>query len=134
MNKTERIIHQLFLMARDQKPVGRARVASALAHKGKVIAYGFNQYRTAWMQRKFKKHPEANHVHAEVDAIRNALKIYGPGIVAKSTLYVARAKIIDGVAVLGNARPCCGCESCINWHGISRVWYSTDSGEVELFA
>ena len=130
MNKSEKIIEQLFLMARDQEPVARARVAAALVHKGRVISYGYNQSRTSWIQRRFKKNDHAFFLHAEVDAIKKALKIVDADTVKNSTLYVARAKTIDKKDVYGMAKPCNGCQECIKWFNVKRVFYTTDEGKI----
>lgn len=131
MNKSERIIEQLFLMARDQAPVANARIAAAVVHKNKVIAYGYNQSRTSWMQRRFKKNDHAFFLHAEVDAIKNALKATDTDTVKKSTLYVARAKTINGKNVFGLAKPCNGCRDCIEWFDVKRVIYTLDNEGIE---
>lgn len=130
MNKSEKIIDQLFLMARDQEPVARARIAAALVYKGKVISYGYNQSRTSWMQRRFKKNDHAFFLHAEVDAIKNALKIVDADTVKKSTLYVARVKTINKKEVFGLAKPCNGCQECIKWFNVKKVFYTTDEGTI----
>lgn len=127
-NKTEKILEQLFTLARDKEPVSNARVVAALYFKGKPLAYGFNQSRTSWVQRRFKKNPDACFLHAETDAVRNALKISDKDTIAKSTLYISRAKSVGGKWVFGNAKPCIGCQSCIDWFGIGRVIYSTECG------
>lgn len=131
MNKSEKIIDQLFMMARDQEPVSRARIAAALVYKGRVISYGYNQTRTSWMQRRFKKNEHSYFLHAEVDAIKNALKVTDAETVKKSTLYVARAKTIDGKDVFGLAKPCNGCQECIKWFNVRKVFYTTDEGKIE---
>jgi deoxycytidylate deaminase len=130
MNKHEKIIDQLFMMARDQEPVARARIAAALVYNGKIVSYGYNQSRTSWMQRRFKKNEHAFFVHAEVDAIKNALKVTSADIVSRSTLYVARARTIDKKEVFGMAKPCIGCAECIKWFNVKRVMYTTDQGEI----
>lgn len=130
MNKTEKIINDLFTLARDKEPVARAKLVAAVVHKNKIISYGFNQYRTSWVQRRFQSNPEARYLHAEVDAVKNALKIINAEDLSKATLYVARSRKIDGKHVFGNAKPCRGCEQCIAWFDIKRVYYTTDEGAI----
>lgn len=130
--KTDKIIEQLFMMARDKERVANARIVAAVVFKGKVVSYGYNQYRTAWMQRRFKKNSDSIYLHAEVDAIRNALKVVDADTVSKSVLYVARARSIGGKEQFGNAKPCAGCQSCIDWIGMKRVVFTTDNGTEQL--
>jgi len=131
MNKSEKIINELFILARDKERVAKAKVVAAVVHKGKIVSYGFNQYRTSWMQRKFKKNDLSLFLHAEVDAIKNALKVADANTVKNSTLYVVRSRKIAGKHVFGEAKPCRGCESCIKWFDMKRVYYSTDENTYE---
>ena len=131
MTRIERNINNLFMIARDREPVFKARIASALVYKNKIISYGFNQNRTAWMQRKFKKEPNSHYIHAEVDAIRNAMRIVDFDTIAKSTLYIARAKIKNNNFSYGLVEPCSGCKECINFFNIRNVYYTTDENEIK---
>lgn len=131
MAKADKIINQLFTLAGDKEPVGKARIVAAVVYKGKVVSYGFNQNRTSWMQRRFKKNDLSLFLHAEVDAIKNALKNSDPDTVSKSTLYVVRSKKNAGKEVFGSAKPCRGCQSCIKWFGVNKVIYTTDENTYE---
>lgn len=130
-SKTEKIINELFLLARDKEPVARAKVVAALVYKGKIISYGFNQYRTSWVQRRFKKNPDAQYLHAEVDAIKNAMKNVEGSVISSASLYIVRSRKIGGKNVFGTAKPCSGCADCIDWFDIKKVFYTTDEGTVE---
>lgn len=134
MTKADRIISQLFDLASDHERVYRAKIAAALVYKGKIISYGFNQERTHHLSRRFQKNEHSHWLHAEVDAVKNALKRHDAKVVSKSTLFVVRSKMNgkDGDDVFGNAKPCKGCQECIKWFGISKVYYSTDQGYEEL--
>lgn len=131
--KNDRIIDELFALARDREKVYRAKFAAAIAYKGKIVAYGFNQERTSHLARRFKKNPHANWLHAEVDAVKNALKVLDQDELSKSTLYVVRAKKTDDKKsdAFGDAKPCEGCRQCIEWFDIKRVYYSTEDGGYE---
>lgn len=130
--KSEKIIEELFVLARDHEKFGRARVAAAVVHRGKIISYGFNQPRTHSLQQVFQKNPEAIYLHAEIDAIKNAIRVSDYDTLKKSTVYVARSKNVDGDDVYGNAKPCKGCEACLKFFNVKRVIYTTDEGfEVE---
>lgn len=133
MNKSERIINQLFSLARDHEAVANAKIVAALAYKGTIISYGFNQARTSWMARRFRRNPKSHYLHAEVDAVRNALKIVDAFTISKSTLYVARAKhqSRNGPMIYGMAKPCIGCQECIEFFNIKKVFYSLDGEGIE---
>lgn len=124
-DRPRKIIKDLYIMAQDVSPVSRARIVACLVYKNKIIAYGTNELKSHPMAARFSKHPEAIYLHAEVSAIRNALSRYDPKIIAKSTLYVARAKqTSDGDFVYGMAKPCSGCSSAISFFGIKTVYYT----------
>lgn len=131
MSKIEKIIHDLFLMARDKERVSNAKITAAIVYKGRVIAYGYNQYRTSWVQRRFKRNEHSHYSHAETDAVKNALKCTDIDTISKSTLIIVRAKEVNGKNVFGNAKPCSGCQECIKWMGIKKVIYTTDEGKYE---
>lgn len=128
--KSDRIINELFTLARDREKVYGAKITAALVYKGKIVSYGFNQDRTSQLARRFKKNEHAHWLHAEVNAVENAIKSMNADIISKSTLYVVRAKQANrsGPHVIGNAKPCKGCQDCIKWFGINKVYYSTDEG------
>src|SRR5690606_27379722 len=81
-SKTEKIINELFTLARDKERVSNARIVAALVYKGKIVSYGFNQMRTSWVQRRFKKNPHSHFLHAEVDAVKNAMKVVDADTIA----------------------------------------------------
>lgn len=129
--KNEKIVNQLFLMARDKERVFRAKVAAAIVIRGKVVSYGYNQHRTSWLRRKFQKNEHAHYICAEVDAVKNALRVVSAEELKKSTMFIVRAKNVGGQDVFGNAKPCKGCQMCIDWFEIRRIFYSNESGEME---
>lgn len=85
-------------------------------------------------QKMYSKHPAAIYIHAEVDAIKNAVnQRIEPEIISKSTLFVARQKIIDKKWTSGLARPCCGCQRCVSAFDIKQVVYSLDNHGYAVF-
>ena len=128
MDKHSKILNNLFLMARDNDPVGSSRLAAAIVLKNRVIAYGFNQAKTHPFQAQHAKNDDAIFWHAETNVIHNALKQVSEDDLKKATLYVARAKHPENKDgwIWGNSKPCCGCSDCINKHKIKRVIYTMD--------
>jgi len=111
---------------------GNQTLASCIVKGTKIISFGQNQQKSHPLQSKFSKNPEAIYLHAEIDAIKNALKEIDSSLLEKSTLYVARTKK-DGSE--GISKPCKGCRRAIEAFGISRVVYTTEEeniyGEME---
>ena len=129
-NRTKKILDNLFILSRDNDSFAAASIAAAIVYKNKVISYGFNQSKSHPFQNRFRKNPHSIFLHAEVDAIKNALRTLSNEDLSKCTLMVVRTKLDKpkGSHILGNAMPCIGCAACIEAFGIKKVIYSTDEG------
>ena len=117
------------------EPVGRARLAACLVYRNELISIGTNKYKTHPFAKKFRKNENANCLHAEIDAIKNALRVTDVDFLSKCTMYVLRIKYSGEdrkTMVRGMAKPCSGCERGINTFGIKKVYYTTDEGYNEL--
>lgn len=113
------------------EPVSRQRLAAILVYKNEVLAIGYNKRKSHPFQRQFAKHEEAIYLHAEIDCIKNALRLYDEEMISKATMYVLRVKRPDDdhkAFVRGLAKPCCGCERAIAAFDIKKVYYTTDEG------
>lgn len=117
------------------EPVARTRLAACLVYKNELLAVGYNKNKTHPIAKRFRKTEGAEYLHAEVDCIKNALRVYDPEILTKATLYVLRVKRPDDdhkAFVRGMAKPCCGCAHAIEQFGIKKVYFTTDEGYSEL--
>lgn len=132
MNTTEKIVDQLFVLARDSQKYARARICAAVVHNRRIVSYGFNQERTNILQRRFKKNIHAEYLHAEIDAIKNAIKCSSYDVIKNSTLYVVRAKVLNGEFIKAESKPCVGCKSCIEFHNMKKMVYICDTGEITM--
>jgi len=121
-------MNTLFKLASTIEKVGGARIAASLVLKNSVLSFGFNQRKTHPFQAKFGKNIDSIYLHAEVDAIKNALKSCSLDDLKNSVLYVARSKTINKLQVSGLAKPCDGCMRAIANFNIKKVVYSTDDG------
>lgn len=123
-----KVIDYLFEIAKEQPKVGNSRICAGIVYKNRIITTGCNQYRTSLLQRKFPKNEHGVYLHAEIDAIQNFLKVYDVKSLKKTTLYVVRAK--NKVPnkkefIHGLAKPCKGCQKCIDSFNIKRVVFTT---------
>ncbi len=135
MKKHERIWKLLEKVAIATEPVSRQRLAACLVYKNEIIAVGYNKNKTHPIAKRFQKHEEAIYLHAEVDCIKNALRVYDEEIISKAIMYVLRVKRPEDnhrAFMRGLAKPCCGCEHAINQFNVKRVLYTTDEGFEEL--
>lgn len=120
MNRHQKRLLDLLTIADDLSNFDKNRHAAAIYISNRLIAVGVNQLKTHPLQKKFGMNDEAIYLHAEVDAIRNALKRVRPLDLQRATLYVARSK--DGKQKM--SKPCSGCQKAIIHFGISHVYWS----------
>jgi len=134
-NKDNKFIDILSKVAIDVSPVGSAKIAACIVIKNKIISFGINQKKTHPFQYKYSKNSMSIYLHAETDAIRNALKFISVDDMKKATLYVVRVKHNKdnhSKLMFGLSKPCKGCFSAISTFNLKRVVYSTDYGYEEL--
>lgn len=136
MKKHEKYMNLLFKLATDTIPVGCARVSACVVIKNQIISFGVNRRKTHPLQAKFSSNDESIYLHAEIDAIINALRIVDVDDLKNSTLYVSRAKYSSSNRtkfIGGLSKPCKGCSSALQWFEIKKVVYLNDDGDfVEL--
>ena len=122
---------EIFKLAQSVEPVRGARIAAAVVRKGKVVSYGYNHKKTHPFQTRFCKNPHAIFFHAEVHAIKNALKSVDVEDLYKCELYIVRAKRdkANRKWITGMSKPCSGCQKCIDLFDLKSVYYSIE-GEI----
>jgi tRNA(Arg) A34 adenosine deaminase TadA len=132
MKKDKTFISILKKITRDIPCSGNQTLASCIVKGNRVISFGHNQRKTHPLQTKFAKNPEAIYLHAEIDAIKNALKEVDSSFLEQCTLYIARTKKNGDEGI---SKPCKGCNKAIEAFGIRRVVYTTEKeniyGEME---
>lgn len=127
------IFDTLFSVALNTERVANAKMAAAIVRRNKIIAIGINNTKTNPFITDFKKHPEANFPHCEVEAIRIALRNISEEELSKCDLYISRVKKNrrGGEYVTGLAKPCEGCMKAIMRYKPRNVYYTTDTNEIE---
>ena len=130
-----RVINLLSRVASDiTSPVGKARISACIVHQNELVSFGINELKSHPLQAKFGKNEDAIYLHAEVSAIKNALKIVSQEEMNNCKLYVCRVKFFDNTKnrlVFGLAKPCDGCVRCISTFGIRNVIYTLNDGGYE---
>lgn len=129
MCQHERIFSLLEPVCDSVEPVSRSRHAAAVVYKRKVIAYGINRLKTHPFHQQFSKNDQSIFLHAETDAIKNALKKIDQETLKRCTLYVMRLDLNDKVAL---SKPCEGCQKAIATFDIKNVVYSLDGDGFEV--
>ena len=77
---SKRIFQYLTKLALDNEGTkGRFRLAAGIVHKKSLIATGVNSYKSHPLMLQFGKNSDSIFLHAEVDAIKNALRLLSVG-------------------------------------------------------
>lgn len=108
---------------------GRVRMAAGIVYRRHLVATGVNQMKTHPMMMGDGYRDDQLFLHAEVDAIKNALKLLTAEELSKSSLAIVRVKrpyIGAKTWIHGLAKPCPGCQTIIDSFGIKDVWWTKD--------
>lgn len=100
------------------------RMAAAIVKKNKIISIGWNRMKSHPFQAKFSKNEDAIFLHAEVHAIKNAMRHYTLNDLKGSTMVILR-KTAKGY---GLAKPCEGCMRALAEFEFASVVYSSTNG------
>jgi tRNA(Arg) A34 adenosine deaminase TadA len=120
MTRHEKRLHDLLTIADDLSSFDKHKHAAAIYVGNKLVSVGVNQLKSHPLQKKFGMNSESIYLHAEVDAIKNALKRISPLDMRNATLYIAKSK--NGVPRL--SKPCVGCQRAIIHFGIPNVYWT----------
>jgi deoxycytidylate deaminase len=134
--RTNRLFEYLRKLAIANEGVqGRFKLASAIVYKKYVIATGVNSYKTHPLMNSEGYKEGQVFLHAEMDAIKNALKLIDSEQLTKCDLYVVRVKRPHYKSkkwIYGLAKPCKGCTKAIANFGIRNVYYSENENDLEF--
>lgn len=132
MKINEGILHTLAKVAA-ANPAQREKLAAAIVCRNKIISVGMNSMKSHPMAAKYGKNEHAVYLHAEVAAIKNALREIAVDDFTKCDIYITRVKKekpFTNKYVWGLAKPCAGCERAIAEFGLKRVIYTCDDGDI----
>lgn len=131
MAMSERIVSMLTRLAKENPGTkGKFKIAAGVVYKKHLISTGVNSYKTHPLMKQYGKNSDAIYLHAEVDAIKNALRLITQDHLNKCDLYIVRVKRpYDGAKnwIHGLAKPCLGCCRAIETFGIKNVYYTTEA-------
>jgi deoxycytidylate deaminase len=122
--KQKRILNILRTLAMSGDTVRSSRHAACIVYKNDIIAFGQNKFKSRPFQQKFSKNEKAIFIHAETEAIYNALKRLTVDELAKSKLYVLRLRKDHKVS---NSCPCDGCKKAIKTFNIKQVFFTSEN-------
>ena len=90
-NVNEGILHTLAKVAA-ANPNDREKFAAAVVYRNRIISIGMNSMKSHPMAAKYGKNEHAIFLHAEVAAIKNALREINVDDFSKCDIYITRVK------------------------------------------
>jgi deoxycytidylate deaminase len=108
---------------------GHFKLSAGIVYRNTLIATGLNSYKSHPMMLQFGKNSESIFIHAEIDAIKNALRVISVEQLSKCDLYIMRVKRAgpkNSRWIRANACPCAGCQRAIVNFAIRTVYYTVD--------
>lgn len=108
-------------LAKENEVEGLPKMAAIIAKRKKVMSTGYNKRKTHPMMLKFTDNHLRVCVHAEVDAIINALKTHTEKELKGAEIFVARI-LKNGQR--GIAKPCNICQKALDSYGITAIHYT----------
>jgi deoxycytidylate deaminase len=128
--KISKIFSLLKQVAIANPRVSGAKLAAAIVYKNKIISIGVNSMKSSPLQAKYATNKDLSiYLHAEISAIKNALRQLDVEDFKKVSLYVCRVKydIQTNSIVYGLAKPCSGCMRAIFEFDIKKVYYTLET-------
>lgn len=113
----------------------RVPMAAGIVYKRQLIATGVNQPKTHPLMLTEGYREDQRFRHAEVDAIRNALRLITAEQLKRCELHIVRVKrpyIGSKTWVHGLAKPCAGCANVIENYGIKQVFWTEDQEAINV--
>jgi tRNA(Arg) A34 adenosine deaminase TadA len=132
--KKEKFLKQLEPIALSHPGTqGRVHMAAGMVYRNRMIATGINSYKSHPMMLEYGKNEDAIFLHAEIDAIKNALRVIDESKLSKCDIYILRMKKAEDhkTWIRGIAKPCCGCASAIISFGLRNAFWSEDDNKMD---
>ena len=127
---TQKIVDMLTRLAIENPGVqGRFKMAAGIVYRKHLIATGVNSYKTHPMMYQYGKNEDSIFLHAEIDAIKNALRLIDTQQLTKCDMYIVRVKRkspSNRAFVHGLAKPCPGCRRAIANFNLRNVYWTED--------
>lgn len=122
---TKKLFSILAKVAETSDNAGNAKLAAAVVRRGSVVSFGVNTLKTHPIQSKFGSTLYC--MHAEVAAIKNALKKISVDDLNECDMYISRIKKDLSI---GLSKPCKNCQGIIFGFGIKNVFYTDDENKI----
>lgn len=117
------------LKAMDCPKVCRTRIVASVIVDGNLASLEHNRVQTDPLQFKYRRDSHSIFLHAEIGAIKKALRVVNLNDLRRASMYVMRVKQISDMNpefTWGLAKPCEGCYRAIVEFGFKEVIYSCE--------
>jgi tRNA(Arg) A34 adenosine deaminase TadA len=104
-----------------ENPTDLNKMAAIISKRKRVLGIGFNSRKTHPLQRRFSDHDLKVCIHAEIDALRDALRNYDEEAIRGAEIFVARVLKNGSPAT---AKPCKTCQVALDTFGIAAVYWT----------
>ena len=122
-----KIKQMLLRLAEANEGVNGYRMAAGVVYKKTLLSTGVNHKKTHPIMLNDGYRDKQVYLHAEADAIKNALRLVPQSTLVKSDIYVVRLKKDPrGNTYEGLAKPCAGCTNLIIQYGLKGVYWTND--------
>lgn len=101
------------------------QMAAALVYRNTILGIGCNRMKSHPFQARYSKNQESIFLHAEVHALKNALKEHNLDRIRGAKMIIVR-RTKKGY---GLAKPCEGCMRAMAEFGIENIYYTSDAGD-----
>lgn len=115
------MLNEAIKLAKLNPVIGLPRMSAIIAKRTRVIGWGWNSYKTDPLMYRFSDHDLKNCLHAELAAIKDALRHVNVDYLPQCSIHIARVLKDNSVAL---AAPCGICREALSAFGIVKVEYT----------
>lgn len=115
------MLEEAIRLARINPILGLPKMAAVICKRHQLIGWGWNSYKTDPLMQRFSDHDLKNCLHAELAAIKNALRSVDVDYLPQCSIHIARVLKNGSVAL---AAPCGICREALSAFGIVKVEYT----------
>lgn len=108
-------------LARNNQIHGLPPMAAVLYKRNRIIATGINSWKSHPLMGRYSDIDGKHYLHAEIDCIKNALKLVDKKEIKGAEIFVARVLKNGETAI---AKPCKICQKALSDFGITGIYWT----------
>lgn len=115
------MINDAIKLAKSNNIILLPKMAAIIYKRKKILGVGMNSYKSHPMQKRFSIDDKKIFLHAEIDALKNALKEHDASELIGAEIIVAR---IMKNGKCGFAKPCDICQKALTEYKLSGIYWT----------